>query len=51
MIGEYSHGRSTRPSRARDGRVAVVVVVVVASSFARVDLTNRRVVVSIVPKP
>ena len=50
MIGEYSHGRSTRPSRARDGRVAVVVVVV-ASSFARVDLTNRRVVVSIVPKP
>ena len=46
MIGEYSHGRSTRPSRARDGRVVVVVVV-----RARRDLTNRRVVVAIVPKP
>ena len=45
MIGEYSHGRSTRPSRARDGRVVVVVV------RARRDLTNRRVVVAIVPKP
>jgi hypothetical protein len=49
MIGEYSHGRSTRPSRARDGRVVVVVVVVVVR--ARRDLTNRRVVVAIVPKP